>query len=111
SPRPLPAALPIFGACEYQDLIDSDPESVQIALSPRAATLEALGDTVRISAEVSVDGVPVPSAPLSWRSLNPDIATVDRNGKVVAVRPGTADIEEADSSRSEADQLPAPAKR
>src|SRR5690606_40069267 len=73
--------LLVLGACEYQDLIDSDPESVQIALSPRAATLEALGDTVRISAEVSVDGVPVPSAPLSWRSLNPDIATVDRNGK------------------------------
>ena len=93
--------LLVLGACEYQDLIDSDPESVQIALSPRAATLEALGDTVRISAEVSVDGVPVPSAPLSWRSLNPDIATVDRNGKVVAVRPGTAEIEVSVSSRSE----------
>lgn len=93
--------LVCLGACEYEDLINADPESIQIVLSPRTATLEALGDTVRISAEVSVDGVPVPSAPLSWRSLNPDVATVDRNGKVLAVRPGTAEIEVSVSSRSE----------
>src|SRR5690606_16083788 len=81
--------------------IDSDPESVQIVLSPASATLEALGDTIRIAAEVSVDGVPVPGAPLSWRSLDPGIATVDRNGRVVAVQPGTARIEVSVSSRSE----------
>src|SRR5690606_1603758 len=56
---------------------------------------------VRISAEVSVDGVPAPSAPLSWRSLNPDIAAAARTGKVVAVRPGPAEIEVPASSRSE----------
>lgn len=94
------AGLLGLGACEYQDLINVDPESIEIVLSPRTATLEALGDTVRISAEVSVDGVPVPSAPLTWRSLNPGVATVDRNGKVEAVRPGTAAIEVSVSSRS-----------
>src|SRR5690606_2592442 len=93
--------LVCLGGCEYQDVIDSDPESVQIVLSPASATLEALGDTIRIAAEVSVDGVPVPGAPLSWRSLDPGIATVDRNGRVVAVQPGTARIEVSVSSRSE----------
>lgn len=93
--------LLVLAACEYDDLLRVDPELVEIRLSPSSATLEALGDTVRISAEVSVDGVPVSNAPLSWRSLNPDVATVDRNGKVAAVRPGTAEIEVSVASRSE----------
>src|SRR5690554_4237021 len=91
--------LIVLAACEFEDLIESNPDAFQIVLEPRTAELEALGDTIRLSAELETsDGLLRPRAKITWRSLDPEIATVSSSGLVRAVAVGTARIEASVSS-------------
>ena len=63
----------------------------RIAVSPRTGTLEALGDTLRLSAALK-DGRGLASPTFSWTSLSPEVASVDAQGQVVALRRGETRI-------------------
>ena len=67
------------------------PDSV--AVSPAAATITALGDTVRLAAQAfDVNGQAVAGAEFSWESSADSVATVSASGLVTAADNGTATI-------------------
>ncbi len=67
------------------------PDSV--ALSPSEATIAALGDTVRLTAEAfDANGHAVVGVEFSWESSAASVATVDSAGLVTAVAGGAATI-------------------
>ncbi|MGH7570614.1 MAG: Ig-like domain-containing protein [Gemmatimonadota bacterium] len=64
----------------------------RISLSPADFVLGAIGGQ-RVLAVTDGDGEPLaPGSGLSWRSSDPDVATVDGEGKVTAIGDGTATI-------------------
>ena len=69
------------------------PDAVaSIAVGPAPAALEP-GQTARLNAEATgVSGAVLVGRALSWRSSDPDVATVGADGVVTAVRAGTARI-------------------
>ena len=69
----------------------SDPARIEI--SPPGAKLAALGETIRLRAEVTDGrGLPVPNAATVWSSANPNVAGVDENGLVTARAEGETSI-------------------
>lgn len=76
------------------DLNFANHAARRIALTPRADTLLALGDTALITATVTdAHGAALAGATLRWRSLDTTVATVDSTGAIVARAPGQASIE------------------
>lgn len=64
-----------------------------LAIAPGADTLVALGDTVHLSASaVDAGGTPVVDPPVLWQSTDGDVAAVDQDGIVAALRNGTTVI-------------------
>ncbi len=65
----------------------------EVAVSPGADTLVALGDTVRFAAEAAdANGHAVAGAELTWSSGDAQVATVDGSGLVESVGNGAATI-------------------
>ena len=62
-----------------------------VSISPRASTLNAVGDTVRLAATVA-GGSTVQKPSIAWSSLDPAIAAVSVYGTVTAKAPGIARI-------------------
>lgn len=68
-------------------------EAGSIVIEPAAATLMALGETVRLTANVlDQNGQPVAGAAVTWQSSDETVATVTAQGLVTAVSNGTAQI-------------------
>ena len=65
----------------------------QVRVTPAVDTLNAVGDTVRLSA-VALDknGNEVEDTDYIWSAPRPDVVTVDDNGLVTALGPGTGEI-------------------
>ncbi len=64
-----------------------------ISVTPATASLTALGDTVRLVAEVRDQrGRPLEGAGVAWASGDPAVASVDGSGLVTAVGNGTASV-------------------
>lgn len=65
----------------------------QVRVTPAFDTLNVVGDTVRLSA-VALDknGNEVEDTDYIWSAPRPDVVTVDDNGLVTAVGPGTGEI-------------------
>ena len=72
------------------------PDAAQpasVSISPEAIRISALGDTVRLTAEVlDQSGRPVQGAQVGWASSEPAVATVDAAGLVTAVANGEAAV-------------------
>ena len=69
------------------------PRPTRVTLSPTAATLSALGETVRLTAEVrDQNGQVMAGTAVAWTSDNAAVATVDGSGLVTAVGNGAATI-------------------
>ena len=65
----------------------------EVRVSPSAETLVALGDTVRLSAEVlDANGHAIQGAEFTWASGDESVATVDGTGLVIAVSNGSASV-------------------
>jgi hypothetical protein len=76
-------------------------QAASVAISPADARLIALGDTVRLRAQVrDRHGAAIEQAAVAWNSLDPALATVDATGLVRAVAIGTARITAAVSGIS-----------
>ena len=64
-----------------------------VTVTPATASLAALGDTVRLSAELlDANGQAVAGVDFSWESSDEAVATVDATGLVTAVANGSATI-------------------
>lgn len=75
---------------------DPDPEApvaTSLSITPAGASLDAIGDTVCLDAEVRDEkGDVMVSVAVSWSTLDPAVATVDNDGLVTAAAVGTARI-------------------
>jgi len=70
-----------------------DQEVAEVSVSPAAATVKSLGDTVRLSAEVrDANGHEVADEHVSWATNDFVVALVDSSGLVRGVGEGTAEI-------------------
>ena len=68
-------------------------EAGSVRVSPNTATLRALGEKVRLGAEVlDGNGHAIANAAIAWTSDNERIAEVDATGLVTAVGPGSATV-------------------
>jgi uncharacterized protein YjdB len=64
-----------------------------LVVSPGTYTLESLGDTVRLQASLrNGNGEAVSASEVSWTALDPEIATVDSDGRVRSLAPGEARV-------------------
>ena len=69
------------------------PVATRIDISPTSATLNSLGQTTLLTAQVfDQNNAPMTGASLSWQSSNPGVATVTASGMVTAVSNGSAQI-------------------
>ncbi len=69
------------------------PVPTTITISPTSATLQSLGETVRLAATVQdQNGQTMSGATVAWASGDPSVATVDPSGLVTAVANGTASV-------------------
>ena len=74
-------------------LVVEVPAPTTVAITPDTVELAALGDTVRLVAEVRDQlGRPVEDEPVAWASGDTLVATVDSTGLVTAAGNGTATI-------------------
>ena len=70
--------------------VDQRPFELQVSATD---TLAALGDTVRLSAEVlDANGHALPDAEFMWSSADESVVTVDTTGLVMAVSNGSAEV-------------------
>ncbi|WP_420615792.1 leucine-rich repeat domain-containing protein [Candidatus Palauibacter sp.] len=77
------------------------PTPTVIKLTPETLEFGALGDTVRLVAEVLDQlGQAVEDAAVSWSSSNETVATVNKSGLVTAVNEGTTDVTAASGAAS-----------
>jgi hypothetical protein len=81
--------IPLFAACK--DSTGGDPVG-QFRVVPEV-TGAAVGDTAQLSAVILSTSGDTVERRVSWRSLNTSVATVDGNGVVRGVAPGTAQVE------------------
>ena len=82
-------------------LVVEAPAPTTVAVSPDTVSLMALGDTVRLAAEVFDQiGRPLPGAAVAWSSGDTLVATVDPAGLVTAASNGTATITATSGSAS-----------
>ncbi|HEX7050968.1 MAG TPA: Ig-like domain-containing protein [Longimicrobiales bacterium] len=97
---------------------DPDPDPVppvatSLEIAPDTATLTAIGDTVRLEAEVrDQDGEVMTDAAVTWSSLDAGVATVSGTGLATAAAEGAARIvaaagETADTAVLTVEQMPA----
>ena len=69
---------------------------ISVSVTPAAAKLTALGDTLQLSATVADgEGHPIPDAPVHWSSSNPSVASINADGVVTARDNGRATIKAA----------------
>ena len=94
-PRALLAAI-LAGGCGDGAIEPSAPPSPvpsAVTVSPASATLQSLGETVRLTAAVrDQNGQAMSGAAVAWASSNPSVATVDASGLATAVGNGTATV-------------------
>jgi uncharacterized protein YjdB len=71
---------------------------VSVTVSPEALTLDALGDTARLAADVQqAKG----NAAVTWTSLDPAVATVDGSGLITAKGTGTVLVTATSSGKAD----------
>ena len=64
---------------------------VSVVVQPTAPTVQ-VGATLQLSVTITAANGDVLAAPADWATTNPAVATVDGNGNVMGVMPGTVDI-------------------
>ncbi len=86
------AALAWLGGCDSDPGGPPTPTVASVTISPASATL-LVQTTRQLSATVrDANGTELPGRPVTWRSGNAAVATVDANGMVTAVSAGSAAV-------------------
>ena len=90
----MPAALIVLASCEGGSTSEIDNRVIALITVTPATPTVTVGSTVQLSAEAKdVQGLTVSTATFVWSSFNVAAATVDSNGLVTAVAPGTAIVD------------------
>ncbi|WP_419862345.1 leucine-rich repeat domain-containing protein [Candidatus Palauibacter sp.] len=64
-----------------------------VSVSPTSVTLQSLGETTKLDADVrDQDGNPMPAATVAWSSGDASVVSVDSTGLVTAVGPGATTV-------------------
>src|SRR5690606_15546081 len=79
--------------CEAETLtVAVDPEVSEVRVTPEATTI-AVGENETFTVAVlDAGGTEISDPPVTWSSTNPDVASIDDEGRVDAVAPGSAGI-------------------
>ncbi len=87
-------AYDLINAFEYTtgESISVPPMAADVLVDLPSATLPAGGTATASAAVVDQNGQPMAGASVAWSSSDESVATVDANGVVTAVAPGTATI-------------------
>ena len=88
----LTVSLLAWGCGDSPTGTGNDAEPASVTVTPGSASLVSLGDTADLSATVRNASGGTLSTGVSWSSSDVGIATVDTQGRVVAVANGTATI-------------------
>ena len=94
-PRALLAAVLASGCGDgaIEPAAPPSPVPAAVTVSPASATLQSLGETVRLTAAVrDQNGQAMSNAAVAWASSDPSVATVDASGLATAVGNGTATV-------------------
>src|SRR5437016_6573216 len=101
NPAPQPAA-PAHPTGEPAGAPGADPLAGQLAGTGPAAVLRIEPPTIYLLPSENTraapralkdDGTPAAPVPVTWKSLRPDIASVDQNGVIVALAPGQGTVQ------------------
>jgi hypothetical protein len=79
--------------------------SIQVVVTPAAATVGPSGSQQFVATVLDADGNPVNGAPVTWSSSNPSVATVDAAGLATGWVAGTATITASSSGQSASSTL------
>ena len=94
------ATLLAVAACNDSPGEPNGPPAAVVAITA-PQTIIVVGSTVTLSATVfDQDGSKINNAPVTWRSLDPGVATVSASGIVTGVATGQATIEAESSGRT-----------
>ncbi len=81
------------GAAGRAQLAVLEPAPTTVAVTPDTVAFDALGDTLRLTAEVQDQaGRPMPGEVVMWTASDTLVATVDASGRVAAVGNGAATV-------------------
>ncbi|WP_224366576.1 Ig-like domain-containing protein [Hyalangium versicolor] len=86
------AALTLVSACKKVERIEVTPKQVSLTKAGQTETVKASG--------VTADGQPVDKVKFEFSSSDKNVATVDANGTVTAVKSGAASIEVKGNEKS-----------
>ncbi len=87
------SSIGLFGWVASEGLSLSDYVVRSVRLTPRVDTASSISDTLHFAATITDKrGSTVIGATVSWSSLDPEVATVDSSGGVVARGPGEGRI-------------------
>lgn len=76
---------------QVRETEESAPEIVEVRIEPEAVVFDAVGQETQLEATVIDEtGTEVADPGITWSSLDPSVATVDRMGKVLARAVGVA---------------------
>lgn len=82
------------GSASREVVILASQKPAKVEIPRDTLQLYAIGDTLRLFAAVrDRNGVLMPSVRVTWRSLDPQVATINANGLVTAAAEGTTTIE------------------
>lgn len=89
----------LLGSCDGGPPVGPPPPSedgpiaARLEVSATNVVFERLADSLDVVATVYGEaGAPLPSAPVAWRSLDPEVVTVSETGLLRPVRMGTSDV-------------------
>lgn len=90
---PVLALTALLAACGGDGDGGTTPLPSRVELSPPSQTIGFIGSTVKFTARVlDGSGAPVQGVALTWASSDPEVATVDFEGRVTGLSDGTATI-------------------
>jgi len=86
-------AILLTPGCFPAGIVDPGGEEQKwTSVTPRAAALDAVGETMQLSILNDTARVPVIGSGITWRAIEPNVVTVDSTGHVEAVSEGTGRI-------------------
>ena len=80
------------GTSTVATVVVEPKRAASVVVSPRDTTIRSGQKVTLVATPRAASGEPLPDRPVTWRSLSPDIASVNEQGEVTGRAPGSAQI-------------------